>query len=124
MNYRSRELKEAVVFVCRYKCVYSFEYSYNPMGTLIRIRNVCLSYWKRGVVSFFQDIEWKKVELYNFFGNYPKNNVKLCGFSESYSLKNGEMVIPETHVEKMELYRFFVFIQDNECTLVISVIIT
>ena len=30
----------------------------------------CFSYRKIGVVSFFQDIEWKKVELYGFFGNY------------------------------------------------------
>ena len=68
---------------------------------------VCLSYWKTGVVPFFQDIEWKKVELYNFFGNYPKNNVKLCGFSESYSLKNGDMVIRETHVRKKWSYIVF-----------------
>ena len=51
---------------CKDKCVYSCY-----MGTLTRIRNVCFSYRKSGDVSFFQDIEWKKVELYGFFGNYP-----------------------------------------------------
>ena len=30
--------------------------SNTAMGTLIRISNVCLSYWKNEVVSFFQDI--------------------------------------------------------------------
>ena len=37
----------------------------------MRIRNVCFSYRKSGVVLFFQDIEWKNVELHGFFGNYP-----------------------------------------------------
>ena len=36
------------------------------MSTLIRIRSVCFSYRKSGVVLFFQDIDWKKVELYRF----------------------------------------------------------
>ena len=53
------------------------------VGALIRIRNVCFSYRKSGVVSFFQDIERKKVELYGFFGNYPKKG--------SYILKKMEI---------------------------------
>ena len=63
MNYRSRELVGANV------C--TLTNGYLTMGTLIRIRNVRFCYRKSGVVSFFQDIEWKKVELYGFFGNYP-----------------------------------------------------
>ena len=77
------------------------------MGTLIRIRNVCFSYRKSGVVSFFQDIEWKKLELYGFFGNYPLKNVELSGFSGSYSLKNGDSWLFRENVEKNGVIAFF-----------------
>ena len=64
MNYRSRELVGANV--CTLFNIYL------AMGTLIRIRNVCFSYYRKSEVdSYFQDIEWKKVELYGFFENYP-----------------------------------------------------
>ena len=69
----------------------SVVFFYLAVGTLIRIRNVYFFYKKSGVVSFFQDIEWNKVELYGFFWNYLKN-VKLCmGFSGRYTKKNGDM---------------------------------
>ena len=55
------------------------------MGTLIKIRNVCLSYWKSGVLPFFQNIGRKKMELYGFFGNYSLK--ELYGFFGSYSKK-------------------------------------
>ena len=61
MNYRSRELVEANV------CTLSNTTILIAMGTLIRIKKVCFSYRKSTVVSFFQDIEWTKVELYGFF---------------------------------------------------------
>ena len=64
MNYRLRELVGANVctLLIQLSC-YGYPY--------IRIRNVCFFYRKSGIVSFFQDIEWNKVELYGFFGNYP-----------------------------------------------------
>ena len=37
------------------------------MGTLIRIKNFCFSYKKSEIVSFFQDIERKKVRSYMIF---------------------------------------------------------
>ena len=46
----------------------SVVFFYLAVGTLIRIRNVCFFYKKSGVVSFFQDIEWNKVELCGFSG--------------------------------------------------------
>ena len=59
MNYRSRELVEAAVFVYGQMCLLFLLYNYLGMGTLIRIRNVCLSYWKSGVVSFSRTLDEK-----------------------------------------------------------------
>ena len=59
MKYRSRKLVGANVNTPTLLWVY----------TLIKIRNVYFSYRKSGScipISFFQDIEWKKVELYGF----------------------------------------------------------
>ena len=75
-----------------------FNYTYLAMGILIRIRNVCFSYRKSGVVSFFQNIEWKKVELYDFFGNYLWSYVV---FRELFLINGDTRLFPET-VEKME----------------------
>ena len=63
MYYRSRELVGANVCTLfrRSFSLFLFLYTYLAMGTLIRIRNVCFCYnRKSGVVSIFQDIEWKK----------------------------------------------------------------
>ena len=69
MNYRSRELVKTVVFVCVGANVCTLLIQLPCYGyTLIRIRNVCLSYWKSRVVSFFQ-----------------LGRMELCGFSDRYS---------------------------------------
>ena len=94
------------------------------MGTLIRIRNACFSCRKSGVVSFFQDIEWKKVELYGSFGNDPNKTCRVRWFSGIYSLKKWRnMVIPE-NVEKNGVIAFSLCWFDSECTFIISVTIT
>ena len=64
------------------------------MGTLIKIRNVCLSYWKSGVLPFFQDIGRKKMELYGFFGNYSLKKCGVIWFFGSYSKKMGNTLVP------------------------------
>ena len=72
------------------------------MGTLIGIRNVCFSYRKRGVEW---NIEWKKVELYGFFGNHPKKIWSYVAFG-SYSLKNGDTWLILGSVEKNGVIAF------------------
>ena len=74
------------------------------MVTLIRIRNVCFSYRKSGVVLFFQDIEWKKSG-----GTWVFRELcfKKCGYvdvSGIYSKKNKDTWLFRENVEKMELY--------------------
>ena len=58
VNYRSRELVYGQMLI-HLPC---YGYTYKNKERL---------FLKNGVVLFFQDIEWKKVELYGFFGNYP-----------------------------------------------------
>ena len=82
---------------------------------------VCLSYWKSGVISFFQDIE-QKSGSYIVFSGFILKKVELCDFSGSYSKKMEiYIVILGT---KNGVIDFFVFIQNSECTFVISVMIT
>ena len=65
---------------------------------------VCLSYWKSGVISFFQDIE-QKSGSYIVFPGFILKKVGLCDFSGSYSKKNGD--IYGYPGDKKWSYRFF-----------------
>ena len=94
------------------------------MSTLKRIRNVYFSYRKSGVVSFFLDVEWKKVKLFGFFENYSLKNVELCGSSGSYCKK---MKIRDYSGKKLKkngvLAVFHVLNQESEYTFGVSVTI-
>ena len=88
---------------CRGKSVHSF---YLAMGTLTRIRNVCFSYKKSGVVSFSQDIEWKKVSYMVFSGIILKKTWSYEIFPGVILEKWRYLIIPE-NVEKNGVIAFF-----------------
>ena len=97
MNYSSRELVEAnicILFLIHLPCY----------GTLIRIRNVCFSYKKSGVVSFFPRILNGKKWSYMVFRELSLTKFGVMWFFREFSLKNGYTWLLRENVEKkMEL---------------------
>ena len=72
------------------------------MGTLIRIRNVCLS-GKIELYHFFRFLDEKSVLIGMVFPGMILKKIELCRFSGSYSLKNGDTLFRK-NVEKNSVF--------------------